>query len=113
MLGTFNSKNISGIIKALVVTTIVVSILGFIDYITGEISLDILYILCICCVTWFTSTFLGIVCVLEIIFAKTTADYYDQIKIGTHIYEWNALNYIFVYLVVCILVGVLKKVLSK
>jgi uncharacterized membrane protein len=64
-------------------------------------------------VTWFTNKLFGVICVIEIIFAKTTADYYDNVKIGTHIYEWNAFNYIFVYLVVCVLVGALKKALSK
>lgn len=101
------------VIKALLLTTMVVSILGYVDYKTGEISIDILYILCLCVVTWYTGTFIGMLCVIELIFAKTTADYYDHIKIGSHLYEWSTLNYIFIYFVVCLLVGKLKKVLSK
>lgn len=100
-------------IKAIILITIVVSILGYIDYITGEISIDILYILCICVVTWFTNILIGILCIIEIIFSKTTADYYDHIKIGSHLYEWNTFSYIVIYLVLCIMVGNLKKVLSK
>lgn len=91
----------------------VVSILGYVDYITGEISIDILYILCLCLVTWYTSTLIGMLCVVELIFAKTTADYYDLVKIGSHLYEWNTLNYVFIYIIICLLVGKLKKVLSK
>lgn len=101
------------LIKVLALATAIVSILGYIDYLTGEISIDILYILCICFVTWHTNTFIGILSVIEIIFAKTTADYYDQIKIGSHLYEWNTLNYIFIYFITCVLVGKLKKVLTK
>jgi hypothetical protein len=108
-----NKRRISDIIKALVLTTLVVSILGYVDYITGEISIDILYILCLCVVTWYTGTLIGMLCVIELVFAKTTADYYDHIKIESRFYEWNAFNYILIYFVVCLLVGKLKKILSK
>ena len=100
------------LVKALILATVVVSILGYIDYITGEVSIDVLYLICICLVTWYTSTFLGILCVMEILFAKTSADYFDKIKVGTHLYEWNTLNFFIMYIVVCILVGKLKKVLT-
>jgi len=99
--------------KVLALATIIVLILGYVDYATGEISIDILYILCICFVTWHTNTFIGILSVIEIIFAKPTSDYYDQIKIGSHLYEWNTLNNIFIYLITCVLVGKLKKLLTK
>ncbi len=110
---TPHNRRISDVIKALVLTTLVVSILGYIDYITGEISIDILYILCLCVVTWYTGTLIGLLCVIELIFAKTTADYYDHIKMGSHFYKWNTFNFILIYFVVCLLVGKLKKVLSK
>lgn len=113
MPATPNKYRISDLIKALILTTIVVSILGYVDYITGEISIDILYILCLCVVTWYNGTFVGMLCVIELFFAKTTADYYDNIKIGSHLYGWNALNYLLIYFLVCLLVGKLKKVLSK
>ena len=109
----YNKYCIFNFIKALILTTIIVSILGYIDYITGEISIEILYILCLCLVTWHTNIYIGILCVIEIIFAKTTADYYDQIKIGSHLYELNLLNYILIYIIVCVLVNKLKNSLSK
>lgn len=101
------------VIKAVALTTMIIALLGYIDYITGEISIDILYILCVCVVTWFTNTSIGIICVVEIMLAKMTADYYDHIKIGSHLYEWNAFSYLFMYLVVCLLVRKLKKTLTK
>jgi len=104
--------NVFHVIKAVALTTMIISLLGYIDYITGEISIDVLYILCVCVVTWFTNTFIGTVCVVEIILAKTTADYYDHIKVGSHLYEWNTFSYLLMYLVVCLLVRKLKKALS-
>jgi len=41
--------------------------------------------------------------------AKTAADFYDNIKIGSHLYEWNSLNYLVMYLIICVLVGLVKK----
>ncbi len=100
-------------LKALAICSLVVSLLGYADFVTGEISIDILYILCICLVTWYSNTLIGIVCVVEILCAKTTADYFDQVKIGSHLYGWNTINYFLVYIVVCVLVGKLKSVLTK
>ena len=112
MPDTETKKNIAYLFKAIVLTTIIVSILGYIDFKTGEVSLELLYLLCICLVTWYTNTLLGMLCVIEIFLAKTSADYFCQIKVGTHLYEWNALNDIIMFVVVCILVGKLKKALT-
>jgi hypothetical protein len=98
--------------KASLLATLIVLILGYIDFITGEISIDILYLICICFVTWHTNTLLGLLCITEIFFAKMTADYFSQIKIGTSLYEWNAVSQIITYIIVCLLVRKLKKVLS-
>lgn len=110
-----NSKSLSSHnpLKAFFLTTVFISALGYIDYITGEISIDILYILCVCIVRWYTNTYLGIICVFEVVIAKVAADYFDQIKIGTHFYEWNMFSNMFMYLIVCLLIGNLRKVLSK
>jgi hypothetical protein len=111
---TLRSRNsILYLLKAIVLTTIVISILCYVDYITGEISIDILYICCLLVVTWYTNIFIGLLCVLEIVMAKLSADYFDHIKIGSHQYEWNTLNNIFIYLIVCILASRLKKVLTE
>ncbi len=110
----FNRQKYSStyLLKVFVIITLIVSVLGYIDYLSGEASIDTLYIACVGAVTWHTSRTIGVLCLLEIILAKTLADYYDHIKIGTHLYGWNALDYILVYFVVCLLVGNLKKVLK-
>lgn len=91
----------------------IIAALGYLDFITGEISLDILYMLCIIAATWFTNTYIGLICVLEVVIVKVAADYYDNIKVGTHLYGWNTLNYIGFYLVTCLLIGKLKNLLTK
>jgi len=100
------------LIKVFILTTIVISIIGYIDYITGVISLDILYLVCLGVAVWYTNTFLGILFVIEIMLARTLADYYDHIKIGSRSYEYYLLNYLLMYFIACILVGRLKKMLS-
>ena len=105
-------KSVAYLFKAIILATIIVSMLGYIDFKTGEVSLDLLYLLCVCLVTWYTNIQLGLLCVIEIFLAKISADYFCQIKVGTHLYEWNALNEIIMFVVVCILVGKLKKVLT-
>ena len=110
---TLNKVNISNFVIAIVLITIIATVLGCIDYLTGEISLDVVYIVCISVVTWYTNIYLGIFCVLEIMLARTTADYYDHVKIGSHLYEWNSLNFLIIYLVICVLVTLIKKALSK
>ena len=106
-------KRMFELVKAIAVTTLVVSILGYIDYITGEVSLDILYILCLCTVTWYTSTLFGMLCVVELICAKVTADYYDKVKVGSHLYEWSTVNYILIYIVITLLSGKVRQLLSR
>ncbi len=105
--------SITYLLKVFVIITLSVSALGYVDYLTGEISLDTLYIACLGIVTWYTSRSIGVVCIFEIVLAKVLADYYDHVKIGSHLYGWNAVDYILVYIIVCLLVGNLKKVLTK
>jgi hypothetical protein len=112
MPDTETKKSVAYYLKAFILATIIVTILGYLDFKTGEISLDLLYLLCMCLVTWYTNTYLGMLCVFEIFLAKTSADYFCQIKVGTHLYEWNALNDVIMFIVVCILVGKLRKVLT-
>jgi hypothetical protein len=113
MINVTSKNSLIYLFKAIILTTIIVSILGYIDFKTGEISLDVLYLLCVCLVTWYTNTLLGMFCIIEIFFAKVSADYFCHIKVGTYIYEWNAISYIIIYIIVCVMVGKLKKILTE
>jgi hypothetical protein len=106
-------ENKFDLVKGIVLSTLVVLILGYADYLTGEVSLDILYILCISAAVWFSGTLVGVLCVFEIVFAKISADYFDNIKVGIHFYEWNAFSDFIIFLFVCLLVGKLKRALTE
>jgi len=106
-------RGLTYLVKTLIIVTIIVFALGYFDFITGEISIDILYVFCICLVTWYTNTLFGILCVIEVIFAKTTADYFDRVRVVSHLYEWATFNNIVIYIIVCLLTGKVKKELSK
>ena len=110
---TTKSIHIFDIIFRFVIISIVIAALGYLDFITGEISLDILYMLCIIVATWFTNIYIGLICVVEVVFIKIVADYYDNIRVGSHLYEWNTVNYIAFYLITCLLIGKLKSLLTK
>jgi hypothetical protein len=110
---TAKSIHIIDMIFRFVLISIIIAALGYLDFITGEISLDILYMLCIIVATWFTNTCIGLICVAEVILVKVVADYYDNIRVGSHLYEWNTVNYIVFYLITCLLIGKLKNLLTK
>ena len=113
-MAKFSMKNSkSDFAKALILITIIVSILGYIDYITGEISIDILYMACVFLVTWYTNGIMGVLCILEILLAKVTADYYDHVDIWSSIYNSNVLYTLAANIIVCALIVNLKKALSK
>lgn len=110
---TAKSIHIFDILFRFALISIIIAALGYLDFITGEISLDILYMLCIIVATWFTNTYIGLICVFEVVFVKVAADYYDNIRVGSHLYEWNTVNSIVFYLVTCLLIGKIKKLLMK
>jgi hypothetical protein len=93
--------------------TAIISIIGYIDFRTGEVSLDILYIITIGVSTWYFGTLFGIASVVEILIVKISADYFDNIKLGTHQYDWNAFSDFCTFIFICVLVGGLKKALDK
>ncbi len=113
MVAAAGKYQITDLLKGVILTTVIVAILGYIDYITGELSIDILYMFCVIFVTWFTNGIIGALCILEIIFAKSTADYLDHVNIMTFVYDWNSFYSIVVNIIVCILIVKLKKTLLK
>lgn len=94
------------------ILTAIISVIGYIDLKTGEVSLDIIYIVTIGVTTWYFGTTLGIVSVVEIINVKVLADYFDNIKVGTHQYDWNAFSDFVTFIVICVLANRLKKALD-
>ena len=101
------------LVLGIILTTIIVVILGYLDHLTGEISLDVFYMFCVLEVTWFTNGYLGTLSIMEITLAKAMADYYDKVDIASNLYCWNGLNSILINVIVCLLATKLKKKLSK
>jgi hypothetical protein len=93
--------------------TIAALALGYIDYVTGDVSIDLIYFVFIGISTWRTGTWIGLVCVAEVVFVKLFADYYDGFTINTNLYEWNSFSYAFIYTVTCVLIGKLKNIINK
>lgn len=101
------------LIKGIVLTTLIVAVLGCFDYITGEISIDVLYVFCVLAVAWFTNGYIGALSIAEILFAKVAADYYDKVDIGTKLYCWNSLEGVLINVITCVLAVKLKNALSQ
>lgn len=99
--------------RTMIIATVVVAVLGYIDYLTGEISIDLLYLLCVGLVTWYTNIFIGVVSILEILVVKAVADFYVNIEVDSRLYEWNLFSHIFMFTIVCVLISKLRKVLER
>lgn len=101
------------LVKGVILTTMIVAMLGYFDYVTGEVSIDIFYMFCVLAVTWFANGYIGSLSITEIVFAKAAADHYDKVDIASRLYCWNSLNYLLVNIIACVLAVRLKKALSK
>ncbi len=107
------NKSLFKIVLSVLVLTIAALALGYVDYITGDVSIDIIYFIFIGISTWRTSTFIGLICVTEVVLVKLFADYYDGYTINTNLYEWNSFSYAFIYTITCLMVGKLKSIINK
>ena len=108
---SYDTKEISNVIITVILLTLAALALGYADYITGDVSIDLIYFVFIGISTWRTTTWIGLVCVAEVVFVKLFADYYDGYSISTNIYEWNSFSYAFIYTITCLLIGKLKSIL--
>ena len=63
--------------SVLIFTTAVALILslGYVDYLTGDYSMEMFYLVAIYAVTWFTNKWFGIICAIEAVSAEALADY--------------------------------------
>ena len=97
----------------IIALTILALALGYIDYITGDVSIDLLYFIFIGIATWRTNTWIGLLCVVEVVIVKLFSDYFDGYSMNTNLYEWNSFSYAFIYTITCLLVGKLKKIINS
>ena len=105
-------NNVSKFVRVIMLTTTIISILGYADFIIREKAIDLLYLLLILIVTWGTNGVIGIICIFEIMFVKITASYFDNTNKRFDANNWNVFLFA-VYSIVCIFVARIKKILSK
>ena len=92
-----------------VLITVIVAILGYVDYLTGELSIDLLYLICVILVTWLAGSGIGLLCIAEILTAKIMADYNLDLGLNPLVNWWNNTSSLVINLIVWLLVGQLKK----
>jgi hypothetical protein len=72
------------------VAVIAIIILGFIDYFSGDYSIDVLYVVVIFAVSWYTNIWYGVLCLLESVGAEIVSDYYLKNETMFSLkYIWN------------------------
>ena len=101
------------VVITVILLTVAALALGYIDYVTGDVSIDLVYFVFIGFSTWRTNTIIGLLCVTEVVIVKLFADYYDGYTINTNLYEWNSFSYAFIYTITCLLIGKLKNIINK
>ncbi len=108
-----SKKSTCSIVTSVTLLTCMALSLGYIDYMTGDVSIDLIYFIFIGVTTWYTSMWVGLLCVSEVVIVKLFADYYDGYSINTNLYEWNSFTYAFIYTVTCLLIGKMKTIIMK
>ena len=63
------------ILITVMVLTLAALALGYVDYVTGDVSIDLIYFIFIGISTWRTTTRIGLLCVAEVILVKLYAAY--------------------------------------
>lgn len=113
MTNSADKLPLTGNIRAGIITTLVASALGYLDYLTGNISVDGLYFICVVAVTWLSGSVVGALCVLEVIFAKWLADSHTSFEVSSLVNTWNSLSSVGFNLTAWFLTNELKKSKSK
>ncbi len=89
---------------------VLIGLLGYADYLTGDYSIDTLYLAVIFGITWFAGAGCGLLCVLEAVLMEAIADHYshaDQAMTALHI--WNWISDLLVFGAFCIMVGIIRR----
>ena len=90
---------------------IFVSLIGVIDYLTGDYSLLVFYLLPISLVAWFAGRWWGILAALFSGSARFVADYTAYTKV--RLLAWNAIEEMVFLTIVAILIALLRKALDS
>jgi hypothetical protein len=88
--------------------------LGYVDYLTGDYSMNPFYLLVIFGVSWFTGRGFGTICAVEAVFAEIFADYYSHHgDVLNSLYYWNWTSDLLIFLSLCFLTAYIRKMVDK
>ena len=104
-----NAKTISVFLIGLALVVMI----GYVDYFTGEFSLDPFYLVVVFVVTWFAGAGCGMICVLEAVCAEAITDYYSVLgQAFTVSHVWNWVTDLLIFSAFCVLVGTIRHKVS-
>lgn len=109
MSSVIKNYRIADLFLTTLLISVIVAILGYVDYLTGDLSIDLLYLICVILVTWLAGSGVGLVCIAEILTAKIMADYNLDLGLNPLVNWWNHTSSVVINLIVWLLVGQLKK----
>ncbi len=89
--------------REILIFTLVISVIGYFDYIYEDMTIDVLYLFCLCAVAWILNLAESIICIVEIMVAKVISDYCSHIKIGSTVYDWDAFRLFIMCIVILII----------
>jgi hypothetical protein len=93
---------------------VLIVLLGYIDYLTGDYSMNMFYLVVIFAVTFFTNKYYGIVCATEAVMAEAMADYYvHKGFVFEMIYYWNWMSDLVIFVGLCIATSFVKRIVER
>ncbi len=96
------------------ISLMLIVLLGYLDYLSGDFSFDFFYLAVIFIVTWYTNFTLGIIFVAESVIAEVISDYYVHYdSVFQTLYYWNWFSDLFVFSIFCYLVSVIRNRIVK
>ena len=91
-----------------------IAVLGYLDFLTGDYSLDPFYLAAIFIVTWFVGIFCGMICVVEAVMAEAVSDFYVHGgEVFNPFHYWNWGSDLIVFSVFCLLVGMIRRFMEE
>jgi K+-sensing histidine kinase KdpD len=94
----------------LLIGLILIVLIGFIDYLTGDYSILVFYLLPVSLVSWFAGRWPGVAAAIISGCARFISDFTIAVN-SRHLY-WNSLEDMIFLLIVAILVDILRKTLQ-
>jgi K+-sensing histidine kinase KdpD len=92
---------------------VLVMVIGYIDYLTGDYSMLVFYFIPVCLVSWFSGRWRGAIIAVLSSLARFSADLaaYTVTDLRLHQLEWNSATEMIFLVIVAVLIALLRKTL--